>query len=163
MRTVPCLLLGGLLPSHLQHLSNPLLIDSLSSTSSCPSLGHDGYVITPKANEMWFSWSAPTSIHGLKYSAVASAFTTQAGESIRSKHLLQTIILRIIARDMCNNWFCQALDEASSRLLKKVWRVFYVKEPNDPWMNQQLRPATMISLTLKPATMISLDYGVFFL
>ena len=129
----PLILMSATVPLLLDKQGNPrkACVGSfhISSKKFIPA-GVDYFIIQPKVAQMFFQWQYPSNLNSMKFSSVASIFTSQAWRSTLYPQKGCQPIQQVVSTHSI--WLSQALD--ASKLLKKVWRVFFHKESSVTWL-----------------------------
>ena len=100
--------------------------------------------------QTWYSWSCPSSMNGLKYSSGASAF--QATDAWLAANKYQQKLRSSILEQRQNFMYwlslfaCQDLE--NSKVLKRIWRICYLKEAKDPWLSCSISIFSILDQTV---------------
>lgn len=86
--------------------------------------GEPAYLIKPKPQQIFFSWSTPTNMNGVKFASAASLFTTDAA-------WILWCLFRSVKHQTRRSQNCGSQAIETSKTLLRAWRVFFQKESKE--------------------------------
>lgn len=98
----------------------------LASRCDLLQSGEEFYKFKPKATGVYYQWNVPSSLNGMKYANLASAFNCSvAWLSCGRLMCLAACMSFFLSAAVC---FVHRQELENSKLFSRCWRVFYSKE-----------------------------------